>query len=83
MAEVSSASDYDSPWKEALDWGFSDCLALLFPRVHRDIDWSRGYTPLDKELQQRDGDMRRRAALQLIRQVFSLTLLRNALRCDS
>src|SRR5205823_6250167 len=27
-------------------------LALLFPRVHAGIDWSRGYEALDKELHQ-------------------------------
>jgi hypothetical protein len=44
--------DYDSPWKEALDVYFEAFLALFFPNVHRDIDWSRGYEMLDKELQQ-------------------------------
>jgi hypothetical protein len=46
------AADYDSPWKEALDSYFEPFLALLFPEVHRQIDWSRGYESLDKEFQQ-------------------------------
>jgi len=45
-------ADYDSPWKEALDLYFQAFLALLFPHIHRDIDWSRGFEMLDKELQQ-------------------------------
>ncbi len=44
--------DYDSPWKEALDAYFEAFLALLFPDVHRQIDWSRGHESLDKEFQQ-------------------------------
>jgi hypothetical protein len=45
-------ADYDSPWKEALDVYFRAFLAFFFPRIHRDIDWSRGFESLDKEFQQ-------------------------------
>jgi hypothetical protein len=45
------ATDFDSPWKEALDRYFEQCLALFFPQAHADIDWSRGHEMLDKELQ--------------------------------
>ena len=45
-------SDYDSPWKEAIDLFFEAFLALFFPEAHADIDWSREYESLDKELQQ-------------------------------
>jgi hypothetical protein len=41
------SADYDSPWKEALDFYFEAFLALLFPAVHAQIDWSRGYESLD------------------------------------
>ena len=44
--------DYDSPWKEALDFFFADFLQLLFPEAHADIDWGRPCESLDKELQQ-------------------------------
>jgi hypothetical protein len=44
-------SDYDSPWKEALDRYFPQCLAFFFPQAHAEIDWTRGYEMLDKELQ--------------------------------
>jgi hypothetical protein len=45
------ATDYDGAWKEALDRFFEACVAFFFPLVHADIDWSRGYETLDKELQ--------------------------------
>ncbi len=41
---------YDSPWKEALEEYFQESMALFFPDIHADIDWSRGYEFLDKEL---------------------------------
>jgi hypothetical protein len=44
-------ADFDSPWKEALDRYFEAFLAFFFPVAHADIDWSRGYEMLDKELQ--------------------------------
>jgi hypothetical protein len=44
--------DYDSPWKEALDFFFEPFLKLFFPAAHADIDWSRGCESLEKELQQ-------------------------------
>jgi hypothetical protein len=44
-------TDYDSPWKEMLDRYFQLFLAFFFPLAHADIDWSRGYEMLDKELQ--------------------------------
>ena len=44
-------SDYDSPWKEILDRYFKDFMAFFFPRASREIDWTKGYAFLDKELQ--------------------------------
>jgi hypothetical protein len=44
-------ADYDSPWKDALELYFPAFLLLFFPRIHADIDWSRGHEFLDKELQ--------------------------------
>jgi hypothetical protein len=46
------ASDFDTAWKEALEWFFEPFLAFFFPTAHAGIDWSRGYEFLDKELQQ-------------------------------
>ncbi len=63
------STDYDSPWKEALDAYFEAFLALLFPEVHRQIDWSRGYESLDKEFQQvaREAEVGRRYVDKLVR----------------
>jgi hypothetical protein len=62
-------ADYDSPWKEALDGYFEPFLALLFPDVHRHIDWERGYEPLDKEFQQvvREAEVGRRYVDKLVK----------------
>jgi hypothetical protein len=45
-------SEYDSPWKEALDLYFEPFLAFFFPQAHADIDWARGCEKLETELQQ-------------------------------
>jgi hypothetical protein len=45
-------TDFDSPWKQALEVYFQAFLAFFFPAIHNDIDWSRGFETLDKELQQ-------------------------------
>jgi hypothetical protein len=44
-------TDYDGFWKEALDRYFERFMAFVFPRAHAEIDWTRGYEMLDKELQ--------------------------------
>ncbi len=44
-------TDYDSPWKEALDVYFEPFLAFFFPQAYAEIDWSQGFKPLDKEFQ--------------------------------
>jgi len=46
------ASEFDTAWKEALEWFFEPFLAFLFPPIHGNIDWNRGYQFMDKELQQ-------------------------------
>jgi hypothetical protein len=62
------STDFDSPWKEVLERYLADFLAFFFPAAHADIDWSRGYTFLDKELQQvmRDAELGRRLADKLV-----------------
>ena len=67
-------ADYNSPYKEALAHYLPDMFALFFPDVHAQIDWSRGYVLLDKELQQvtRDADLGRRLADALV-QVWGLS----------
>ncbi len=45
-------TDFDSPWKEALDLYFKAFLLFFYSHIYHDIDWSRGFESLDKELQQ-------------------------------
>jgi hypothetical protein len=56
-------SDFDSPWKEALDYFLARFLSLFFTQVHAGIDWSKGYEALDKELHQIARRARSRKAL--------------------
>ncbi len=42
--QAAASSDHDSPWKEALERYFPDFLALLFPHIHAEIDWTRGHS---------------------------------------
>lgn len=62
-------TDYDSPWKEALDGYFADFLGLLAPWLHEQIDWAEPAVFLDKELQAitRAANSRRRYADKLVR----------------
>jgi hypothetical protein len=45
------AEDYDSPWKDVLTLFFPELVAFFFPHVYEQIDWSRGFEFLDKEMQ--------------------------------
>jgi len=44
---TTTAIDFDSPWKEALDEHLEDFFALFFPQAHAEIDWARGGAFLD------------------------------------
>jgi len=44
--------EHDSAWKEVLEKLFEDFLSFFFPKIHQDIDFSRGFEFLDNELQQ-------------------------------
>ncbi len=63
------AREFDSPWKEALEYYLEPLLALFFPDIHAAIDWSKGYESLDKELQEiiRDAEMGAKVADKLFR----------------
>jgi len=43
---------YDNPWKDILNRYLPECLLFFFPEVADQIDWSKGYEFLDKELEQ-------------------------------
>ena len=62
-------SDFDSPWKEALEHFFPMFLAFFFPEIFAAIDWSRGYESLDNELQKivREAEVGRRIADKLFK----------------
>lgn len=61
-------ADYDSPWKEILEQYFPEFMAFFFPAAHAEVDWTKGYEFLDKELQQvvRDAELGRRFADKLV-----------------
>ncbi len=56
--------EYDSPWKEILSDYFQEFMAFFFPEVGREIDWTKGYELLDKELRQitREAEIGKRTA---------------------
>ena len=68
-SETSARNDYDSPWKEILEAYFEECIIFFFPDVHAEIDWTRGYEFLDKELQQvaREAETGKRIADKLVK----------------
>lgn len=59
--------EFDSPWKEIIEWYFEEFMLFFFPTAHVDIDWNRDVEFLDKELQQvvRDAELGRRYADKL------------------
>ncbi|QTA82447.1 Uncharacterized protein dnl_48220 [Desulfonema limicola] len=65
--------EYDNPWKEALEVYFEAFMQFFFSRIHLEIDWSRGYEFLDKELEKtlRDAELGTRYADKLVK-VFLL-----------
>ena len=67
--ENSRRADHDSPWKMALEAYFEEFLGLLFPAINEQVDWSKGYSFLDNELQQITADAQsgRRYADKLIK----------------
>jgi hypothetical protein len=64
-----SSDDYDSPWKDILGIYFEEFMRFFFPSVAKNIDWSKGYTLLDKELRQitRDAETGKRLADRLVK----------------
>lgn len=63
------SDDFDSPWKEILEGYFPDFMAFFFPEAAAEIDWSRRFEPLDKELAQvvQDAELGRRYADKLLK----------------
>ncbi|HIK51153.1 MAG TPA: cytosolic protein [Oscillatoriales cyanobacterium M59_W2019_021] len=63
------STEYDTPWKDAIEQYFPDFIAFFFPDANEQIDWSCGYEFLDRELQQivRDAELGRRLVDRLVR----------------
>jgi hypothetical protein len=61
--------DYDSPWKEILSDYFQEFMTFFFPEISLEIDWTKGYELLDKELRQiaRDAELGVRLADHLVK----------------
>ncbi len=49
---MTQSDEYDSPWKDILTDYFEQFLIFFFPDIALKIDWTRGYSSLDKELRQ-------------------------------
>ncbi|MGE5343188.1 MAG: transposase [Candidatus Omnitrophota bacterium] len=50
VKKQSERREYDSAWKEILEEHFETFLEFFFEDIHRDIDFSKGYESLSKEL---------------------------------
>lgn len=62
-------TEFDSPWKDILEFYFEEFLHFFLPTAHTEIDWNRPPEFLDKELQQvvRDAELGRRLADKLVK----------------
>lgn len=49
---MSPNDEYDSPWKQLLEWYFEAFMHFFFAAAHAEIDWQQPIEFLDKELQQ-------------------------------
>ncbi len=46
-----TSANYDNPWQEVLDVFFSQFMEFFYPVAYEEIDWTKGYISLHKELQ--------------------------------
>ncbi len=62
-------ANFDSPWKHSLEFYFRDFMEFCLPAIAEQIDWSKGYESLDKELNviTRDAEIGNRIADKLIK----------------
>ncbi|MCB0144899.1 MAG: hypothetical protein KDE50_33765, partial [Caldilineaceae bacterium] len=61
-AQPLQSDDFDSPWKNILEWYFEEFVEFFMAEAYADIDWRQPVEFLDKELQQvvRDAEFGRR-----------------------
>jgi len=71
---ITTANDFDSPWKEALEVYFPQFMQLLFPKAYAEIDWLKKHEFLETELQKivRDADSGRTHTDKLVK-VYTLS----------
>lgn len=50
MAAPIAHDEYDSPWKQLIEWYFEPFMRFFFPAAHAQIDWQRSVQFSDKEL---------------------------------
>lgn len=50
MTTTKPRTNSDSAWKDILDAFFKDFVEYCLPDLYEQIDWERGVTSLDKEL---------------------------------
>lgn len=62
-------TEFDSPWKDVIERYFQDFIQFFLPQAHGEIDWTRDYEFLDKELQQvvRDAELGLRLVDKLVK----------------
>jgi Putative transposase, YhgA-like len=62
-------TEFDTPWKEAIERYFQEFIAFFFPQAYQEIDWTKNFEFLDKELQQvvRDAELGRRLVDKLVK----------------
>ncbi len=69
VKKTTPRADFDSPWKHSLGFYFRDFIEFCLPHIAEQINWSRGYESLDKELNTitRDAKIGNRIADKLIK----------------
>jgi hypothetical protein len=69
VVQKKGRKNLDSPWKDALDIFFKDFIEFCFPKMAAEIDWSKGYTLLDKELHSitKDAETGQRTVVKLVK----------------
>jgi hypothetical protein len=69
MTDKTPQTEFDSPWKQILQLYFAEFMLFFFPQAHEEIDWSRGFEFLEKELAQvvRDAELGTRLVDKLVK----------------
>ncbi len=52
MVVKKQKEDYDSPWKEIIEELFEQFMEFFFPKIYKNIDFSKGYKIKSKEIQE-------------------------------